>query len=174
MSYEFKPRNVRDGEIKKCGGCGAGLGVTFWLVTYERAIISNRAVSERAGIAAITGSAVIADVLAGLPIAKTIDPPSKICVCEMCACRLPLAAIAEAAEEAGPEYNWRKMDLIRDFDAPIMIRNGDVETRATYWSKLEMWRELEDNGMNVGEQIPITDETVWRSLQPHEQGDIRG
>ncbi|MCW1985365.1 UNVERIFIED_ORG: hypothetical protein M2348_001097 [Sphingomonas sp. R1F5B] len=67
--------------------------MTFWLVTASRAIIDPGAIRRRAGLAMAIGNAAIADALNSEPAAQIFDQLPERCVCETCACTMPLAAL---------------------------------------------------------------------------------
>ena len=87
---------VTDSRLQRCAGCGEGLaatGVTFWLVTASRAILDPAVLRRRTGLAMAIGNTAIANAFNDEPVAQVFDQPPERCVCETCACTMPLAAL---------------------------------------------------------------------------------
>ena len=94
ISPDYLP-TIADSRIKSCAGCGGPCapGGTFWIATVSRGVLDGRAVNERAGLAQMMGSMVLADVFATGPLNREFERYPEICVCERCACTVPLAAL---------------------------------------------------------------------------------
>lgn len=88
---------VDDRRIKPCAGCGGKLTPTFWLVQPVRAIIDMSCVRQFQGLATMLGNAPIARAMGGAPLAREFDRLAEVCVCETCACNMPLAQLAMEA-----------------------------------------------------------------------------
>lgn len=74
----------------------------FWTVTIQRYGLDAKAVSRQAGLEQLIGNVAIAQAMGpNEDMATPMHPPIELTVCEDCACNrdLPLAALAEMAEE---------------------------------------------------------------------------
>lgn len=74
----------------------------FWTVRIQRFGLNANAVRRQAGLEQLLGSVAIAQAMGpDEDMATEMHPPIELTVCEDCACNryLPLAALAEMAEE---------------------------------------------------------------------------
>lgn len=96
---------MKESELRRhatCSLCGKGIGHTrlplFWVVKIERYGVDLHAVSRQTGLSIMLGSAALAGVMGpDEDMAKLIDGPITLTVCERCALKtsLPVAALAE-------------------------------------------------------------------------------
>ena len=85
---------IDESRLKPCAGCNQPLGATWWMVRPVRCVVDGQGVRDRAGLRQLLGSAALASVFAPGPVAREFDHLPELCVCEMCACTHPLAALA--------------------------------------------------------------------------------
>ena len=95
---------IADRRLSKCHGCREPLGFTFWLLKVERGAIHRRAAEQRAGFGLMLGSPALADVFASQSLARQIEDFPEVCLCEDCACTMPLAALL-LREDKGASTN---------------------------------------------------------------------
>jgi hypothetical protein len=53
----------------------------------------------------------------------------------------------------GVPHDWREMDSAPRDGTPIMADVNGVETRVLWWLNWECWRELADNGRDIGKPV---------------------
>lgn len=93
---------MRASDFKPCAACGKGVAHTgvpvFWRVHIERMGIDGVAVRQTVAMEDFfLGNIAIARAFQDPEIAKPLDKPTQVLICEACALesRLPLAVIAE-------------------------------------------------------------------------------
>ncbi len=94
---------IADSRIKACAGCGRACApsFTFWIATVARGVIDGQALNERIGLGKMMGSMAMADVFASRQLAREFETYPEICVCESCACSVPLAQLVM---KGGPDH----------------------------------------------------------------------
>lgn len=85
---------IADDRLKPCAGCGANIVPTFWMICPVRCVVDDQGRRERAGLHLMLGSPALASTFAGTPAAREFDQLPELCICETCACTMPLAALA--------------------------------------------------------------------------------
>lgn len=96
----------KQSEIKPCAACGKGLAhdgnFLFWRLKFERLAVDHSAVQRQHGLELMLGSPAIASVMGpDNDIAKVIDGPTNVLVCEPCVMDRLLGLFLIAEKEAG-------------------------------------------------------------------------
>lgn len=93
---------IKQREIKPCSLCEKGVAhdgnLLFWRLRFDRAMINPRGIQQQHGLELILGSPAMARVMGADPdIAKVVDGPHDVWVCEPCVLEkmLPLFTISE-------------------------------------------------------------------------------
>lgn len=94
---------IKQDEIKTCAICKRGVAhdgnFLFWRLRFDRAALNPRGIQQQYGLEQMLGSPALARIMGANPdIAKVIDGPCDVWVCEPCVLeRMPqLFAIAES------------------------------------------------------------------------------
>lgn len=94
---------IHERDIRPCDGCGQHIiqtGMTFWIGEVSRGILDMQGLKERVGLTMMMGgSSVLGSMFAGTPAARRFDGPTRIIVCEGCACSVPLAVLVMRPDE---------------------------------------------------------------------------
>jgi hypothetical protein len=100
---------IKQSEIKPCALCKKGVGhdgnILFWRIRLERAGLHVPAIERQHGLELMLGSPGLAQVMGNdSDIAKVIDGPHDIWICEPCVINeLPaLFSVAEALPDSAP------------------------------------------------------------------------